>query len=108
MNTNSQMLYKINKIFFGIYVIIITERGTERVPKKERKIKMVEVLEKVVTRRGITEVEYEGTAMMYNGEKDKKALIDAIDRNNFGGYAEITPIKDASDMYEYRVTIYID
>ena len=69
---------------------------------------MVEVLERVEVRRGRTEVEYTGTAMMYNGEKDKKALIDAIDRNNFGGYAEITPIKDASDMYEYRVTIYID
>lgn len=69
---------------------------------------MVEILERVVTRRGITEVEYEGTAMMYNGAQDKQALLDALDGNNFGGYVEITPIKNASDMYEYRATVYID
>lgn len=69
---------------------------------------MVEVLERVVVRRGRTEVEYEGTAMMYNGIQDKQALLNALDSNNFGGSVSITPIKDASDMYEYKATVYID
>lgn len=69
---------------------------------------MVEVLERVEVRRGRTEVEYEGMAIMYNGIQDKQALLNALDSNNFGGSVSITPIKDASDMYEYRATVYID
>ena len=69
---------------------------------------MVEVLERVVVRRTKTEVGYVGTAMMYNGIQDKQALLDALDRNNFGGSISITPIKDASDMYEYVAVVYID
>lgn len=69
---------------------------------------MVEVLERTLIRRTRTEVEYTGTAMMYNGIQDKQALLDALDSSNFGGYVDITPIKDISDMYEYRATVYID
>lgn len=69
---------------------------------------MVEVLERVMVRRARAEVEYMGTAMMYNGVQDKQALLDALDGSNFGGSVDITPIKDASDMYEYKATVYID
>lgn len=69
---------------------------------------MVEILERVVVRRTRTEVEYTGTAMMYNGVQDKQALLNALDSNNFGGSVDIIPIKDVSDMYEYKATVYID
>ena len=100
------MLYKINKIFFGIYVIIITERGTERVLKKERKIKMVEIITKELTNRGRTEHEYKGTVKLEDVTQ-KKAIIDLLDRNNFGGYVEVRETEE-KNIYTFNATVYID
>lgn len=68
---------------------------------------MVEVLERVVVRRTRTEIEYTGTAMMYNGIQDKQALLDALDSNNFGGTVEFRKT-DKPNVFTFFADVYFD
>lgn len=49
---------------------------------------MVEIITKELTNRGRTEHEYKGTVKLEDVAQ-KKAIIDLLDRNNFGGYVEV-------------------
>lgn len=74
--------------------------------KERKKEIMIEIITSKIVRRGITEHEYEGTAKLEDIAQ-KQAIIDLLDRNNFGGCIDVRTT-DKKNIYKFNAIVYID